>query len=141
MSANIEWVESLSFKSGDVKRSFENSVVVVIPIICIGNTIVIVIEWVCSETTVETFQEVIDSVVVVIKVVQIADTIVIVIVTVRFFYEEIIRRHHCFNSSNVIDYSRCNAGICPHNVTERGVDIIVIECCNAVVTTLTCLIH
>jgi len=56
VGADVERVETLSFKSSYVKRSFEDSIVVVIPVICIRDTIVVVVEWVCSITTIKSFQ-------------------------------------------------------------------------------------
>ena len=82
VGADIEGIEPLSFECRYVKRSFEDSIVVVIPIIGIGDAIVVVIEWICSVTTIETLQQVVNTIVVIVEIVQVADTIVIVVITV-----------------------------------------------------------
>ena len=61
----IQWVGSLRHIEG----SFEDTVVVVVPIQFIGDTIVVVVKRACSIATVESLNQIVDSVVVIVKIV------------------------------------------------------------------------
>ena len=66
VSTNIPWVQTECFKGCNVYWPFENTVVVIVPILCIENTVVIVVEWIGSITSIETFEKVINSIVVIV---------------------------------------------------------------------------
>ena len=90
ISGYVSWIKSLCFESCVVDWSFEDTIVVVVPIIDIEDTIVVVVEGVSTIASVETFDKVVNTVVVVVKIVQIADSVVVVVVFVGFFNEEVV---------------------------------------------------
>ena len=94
----ISRIESLCFKSIIIDWAFEDTVVVVIPVIDIEDAIVVVVKWVCTVTSVESFDEIVNSIVVVIKIVEVTDSIVVVIVSVGFFNKEVVGCHDGLNS-------------------------------------------
>ena len=88
VSADIPRVSPL----GVVNRSFENAVVVVIPILLVQNAIIVVVEGIGSIATVEALDQIADAVIVIIEVIEITDTIIVVILGVGLLEEEAITR-------------------------------------------------
>ena len=84
---DVSRVQSLCFKGSEVNGTFENTVVVVIPIVSIQNTVVVVVVRVRAETSVKPLQQIVDAVVVVIKVVEVVDTVVVVVACLCLFEE------------------------------------------------------
>ena len=94
----VSRIESLCFESIIIDWPFENSVIVIIPVVNVENTVIVMVEWVGSIATIESLDKVVNTVVVVVKIVEVANSVVIVVVFVGFFNEEIVGCHHCFNS-------------------------------------------
>ena len=84
VGGNVSWVKAESLKSLVINRSFQNSVVVVIPVINVRDSIVIVVVWVRSIATVESLEEIVNSVVVIVQIVQVINAIVVVVTKVGF---------------------------------------------------------
>ena len=118
---HVERIESERFQSSDVERSFEDPVVVIVPVIRIEDPVVVVIEWVGAVASIKPFKQVIDSIVVVVEVGQIIDSIVVVVVCVRFFEVKRVGRCEGFNSAQIGDDSRHYARVRPHQISDGGV--------------------
>ena len=73
----VSGIESLCFESIIIDWTFENSVIVVIPVVNVENTVIVMVEWVGSIATIESLNEVVNTVVIVVKINTVLDTVVI----------------------------------------------------------------
>ena len=80
VSRNIARIQAKGFQCIDINWTFENSIVVVVPVICVENSVIVVVEWVGAVATVKSLKQVINSIVVVVKVGQVVDSIVVVVI-------------------------------------------------------------
>ena len=51
----VSWIESLCLKSIVIDWSFEDTIVVVVPVIDVEDAVVVVVEWIGSITPIESF--------------------------------------------------------------------------------------
>ena len=118
VSRNIAWVQAKGFECINVNWTFENSVVVVVPVICVENSVVVVIEWVGAVATVKSLEEVVNSIVVVVKIGKVVDPIVVVVIFARFFKQTGIHWRKGFDGAQVGDDSRHHTRVGPHQISD-----------------------
>ena len=81
---HVAGIESLGFKSVVINGSFQDSIVVIVPVIDVKNAVVVMVVRVGPVATVKAFKQVKDAVVVVVKVVEVVDPIVVVVTCLCF---------------------------------------------------------
>ena len=139
VGGNVSRVQSLGFKRIVVNRPFENTVVVIVPVVNVENTVVVVVVRVGSVAAVKPFEEVVNAVVVVVKVGQIVDTVVVVVACPSFFKERRVRGDGGLQDRQIDDDSCRNTRVRPHEVGQGLVGHVQPAVVDAVPATLTSL--
>ena len=89
---HVLWVQAKGLEGGVIDRSFQNTVVVVVPIVGVKDTVVVMIVGVCSIAAVEALEQVVNAVVVVVKVRKIVDSVVVVVFQPGLLEEGVLGR-------------------------------------------------
>ena len=115
---HVPGVETQRFEGVVVDGPFEDTVVVIVPVVHVKDTVVVVVVRVRAVATVEPLKQVVNAVVVVIEIVEVIDPVVVVVACLRLFEERCISRQDKFEHRNVDDDAGTDARVGPHQVGQ-----------------------
>ena len=121
---HVLWVQAKGLEGGVIDRSFQNTVVVVVPIVGVKDTVVVMIVGVCSIAAVEAFEQVVNAVVVVVKVRKIVDSVVVVVFQPGLLEEGGVAWQAKHEGVHVADDAERDTRVRPHDVGQRRVKVL-----------------
>ena len=139
---HVLWVQPKGLKGGIIHRPFQNSVVIVVPVIGVEDPVVVVVVGVRAVAAVKALEQVIDAVVVVIEVRKVVDAVVVVVFQPGLLEEGGVAWQAKREGVHVADDAEGDTRVGPHDVRQRGVQVLHRELVKAAVPGgLSTLVH
>ena len=117
-------VQAQRLKGGVVDWPFQNTVVVVVPIVSVEDAVVVVVVGVRAVAAVEALEQVVNAVVVVVQIRKIVDAVVVVVFQPGLLEEGGVTWQAKHEGVHVADDAERNTRIRPHDVGQRRVKVL-----------------
>ena len=121
---HVLWVQPEGLKGRVVDRSFQNTVVVVVPIVGVKDAVVVVVVGVRAVTAVKALEQVVNAVVVVVQIRKIVDAVVVVVFQPGLLEEGGVAWQAKHEGVHVADDAERDTWVRPHDVGQRRVKVL-----------------